>query len=95
MHAMHIDNLLDELADLIAARVAERLPKPQPAQQAAQPAEYLTTKQAAKLLACGTSTLELWRSKGKGPAYVKVGSAIRYSRAELETWIAAHARKPR
>lgn len=93
--AMNIENPLDELAERIAAKLAEHMPQAQPPAPPAAPTEYLTTKGAAKLLSCGTSTLEPWRSKGKGPNFVRIGSAIRYPRADLDAWIADHARKKR
>jgi predicted DNA-binding transcriptional regulator AlpA len=93
------EDFWEDLIERIAARVAERLPQPPPAPVPPSQAEYLTTKQAAKALALGASTLELWRSKkGKGPEYVKLpgaGGAVRYSVAALDAWLAAHARKPK
>lgn len=92
------DDFLDALAERIALRVAALIPQPQAQAPAAPPAEYLTTKQAAKLLNVGASTLELWRAQRKGPAFIKMpgaGGAIRYSRADLDAWLAKHARKPK
>lgn len=31
-------------------------------------------------------TLANWRSNGEGPKYVKIGGAVLYPVAELETW---------
>ena len=87
------EDFIEYLVEQIAARVAEKIPAPPPAAPAPQQAEYLTTKQTAKLLAVGQSTLELWRARGDGPAFVKIGTAIRYSRADLDAWIASHARR--
>ena len=91
---MDIEALLEDLIERIAARVAERIPQPPPVALPSPPqAEYLTTKSAAKALALSTGTLEGWRSRGEGPAWVKIGTAIRYSRANLDSSVAAHARK--
>lgn len=53
--------------------------------------ELLTPAEAAKLLRVTTDTLEAWRAKRQGPAWVKLGSGIRapvrYSRADLERYI--------
>jgi excisionase family DNA binding protein len=89
------DDLLDAIADAIAARVIARLDaRPQPAPPAPPPpAEYVTTRQAAKILALSTGTLEGWRARGAGPKWIRLGTAIRYSRAELDAWLAAHAQK--
>jgi excisionase family DNA binding protein len=88
------EDLIDRIATRIAERVAERIPAPPSPIAVPQQPEYLTTRQAAKVLALGTSTLEGWRSRGEGPAWVKIGTAIRYSRSDLDSWLAKHARKP-
>jgi len=90
-----LEDLIDRIATRIAERVAERIPPPSPAAVPAPHPDYLTTKQAAKVLALGTSTLEGWRARSEGPAWVKIGTAIRYSRADLDAWLAKHARKPK
>lgn len=84
------EDFLDELIERIAARVAEKIPQPPPPTAPPPQAEFLTTKQAAKLLALSVGTLEGWRSARKGPATIKVGTAIRYSRADLDAWLAKH-----
>jgi excisionase family DNA binding protein len=96
---MSADALLDALAAEIAQRVVahleSRLPHPTPPQAPLAPAQYLTTRQAAALLACGRSTLENFRAHGKGPRWIKIGGAVRYAREDLLTWAAAHARGPK
>lgn len=32
-------------------------------------------------------TLQQWRWKREGPAYIKVGRAVRYRRADVERWL--------
>jgi len=50
----------------------------------------LDTHEAAALLGFTESTLKRWRSKGTGPAYVKVnGYAVRYRQSALDEWIKA------
>jgi hypothetical protein len=39
-------------------------------------------------------TLEQWRYLGRGPAYVKVGKAVRYRKADLDAWIARQTVRP-
>jgi excisionase family DNA binding protein len=90
------DDFIEKLVELIATRVGARMPQPGvPPPQSRQP-EYLTTKQAAALLGLGRSTLEAWRTKqGKGPKHLKLpgpGGAVRYSRADLDAWLARHSR---
>lgn len=42
--------------------------------------DLLTTKEAASLLGFKKNTLEIWRTKGKGPQFIKVGSDTQSSR---------------
>ena len=42
--------------------------------------EYLTTTEAAAYLNVAKQTLEVWRVKGCGPEYLKMGRAVRYHR---------------
>jgi predicted DNA-binding transcriptional regulator AlpA len=56
---------------------------------------WLTTEGLSRLLGgISTSTIRGWRLAGIGPAYVKFGGAVRYSRAEVEQWIAAGGDRP-
>jgi predicted DNA-binding transcriptional regulator AlpA len=59
---------------------AERLP------------DYLDTKQAAGLCNLSHQTLAQWRRAGCGPAFIKLGRAIRYKRTDVEAWIASKQR---
>jgi hypothetical protein len=56
--------------------------------------DLLSTGQTAALLGVKTNTLEIWRCKGKGPAFIKLGehpsSPIRYQRSRVIAWIDAH-----
>lgn len=53
--------------------------------------ELLTNEQTADLLGIRPNTLEIWRCKGKGPAFVKLGnhpsSPIRYVKSRVLAWI--------
>ena len=51
--------------------------------------EFLTEAEVAILLGLSRATIEKWRIQGRGPAYVKLGKSVRYSRAELERFIDA------
>jgi excisionase family DNA binding protein len=85
-----LDALAELLANHVAEKVIERLPQQVQAHaDAPKKRQYMTTKQAAEELGLGTSTLEIWRTKGTGPKWIKVGRAIRYSRGDLEAWVAA------
>lgn len=48
----------------------------------------LDEKTAALVLNVQPKTLTRWRWGGKGPPYCKIGGAVRYCVADLETYIA-------
>jgi len=50
----------------------------------------LTEVQAADFLNLSIRTLQAWRAKGCGPAYVRAGRAIRYRRRDLVAWMDAN-----
>lgn len=50
----------------------------------------LTPDEAAGLLRVKKQTLAEWRVKGRGPAFVKVGTAVRYDPADVQAYIDAH-----
>ena len=54
--------------------------------------EYFDEKAAASILGLSPHTLSRWRWSGQGPRYAKFGKAVRYSRAELDSYIAQATR---
>jgi predicted DNA-binding transcriptional regulator AlpA len=52
----------------------------------------LTPKQAAALLNLSASWLAKARLKGDGPAYIKMGGAVRYNSNVLQEWMKAKQR---
>jgi excisionase family DNA binding protein len=52
----------------------------------------LTPKEAAERLKVSLSWLAKARMRGDGPAYIKVGRAIRYSEAALQQWLKGNQR---
>jgi predicted DNA-binding transcriptional regulator AlpA len=54
----------------------------------------LDTKEAAGYLGLAAITLQIWRSQGRGPRYVRMGRAIRYRMADLDTWVDQQTREP-
>ena len=44
-------------------------------------------KEAASVLGVAVQTLRNWRHKRKGPAYLKIGKAVRYRMADLEAYL--------
>jgi hypothetical protein len=39
------------------------------------------------------NTLAQWRISGDGPAFVKLGRAVRYRRADIERWLEGQTRR--
>jgi len=52
----------------------------------------LTSAEVAQLLSIRQNTLEIWRTKGMGPAYRKVGRAVRYVEADVLEWLTLQTR---
>ena len=50
-----------------------------------------TTDEAAKYLGLASITLCVWRAKGKGPSYVKMGSRVVYRLEALERWVSENS----
>lgn len=50
--------------------------------------KLLTTKELAKYLGIGESTLLQYRFDGTGPAYIKLGHLVRYRTSDVEAWLA-------
>jgi len=49
--------------------------------------KYLDDRQAANILGLKPQTLRNWRGMDRGPAYVKVGRAVRYGLSDLITYM--------
>jgi excisionase family DNA binding protein len=47
----------------------------------------LTEDEAADSLRISVRTLQAWRLKAAGPAFVRVGRTIRYRRGDIKAWI--------
>lgn len=52
--------------------------------------QLLTTQAAARLVGLSPRTLETFRVRGGGPAFVKLGGAVRYEPKALQDWIDAN-----
>ena len=50
---------------------------------------YLKPDEAARYLGSSVSTLAKRRIYGGGPSYCRIGTAIRYARADLDAFMAA------
>jgi hypothetical protein len=40
-------------------------------------------------------TLEKWREKSTGPAWIKTGTRVKYRRSEFEAWLDANTIRPK
>lgn len=53
--------------------------------------DLLDNEQTSSMLGIKPNTLEIWRCKGKGPRFIKLGnekqSPIRYRRTDVAEWI--------
>jgi excisionase family DNA binding protein len=66
------------------------IPGSQPAvteNQSIQDKEILTDKETAFFLGVADRTLRDWRKRGKGPAFVQMGSKIRYRKTDIDEYL--------
>lgn len=54
---------------------------------------YFTNDPALKALG-PYSTLAHWRSEGRGPAFIKIGSRVAYAGKALNDWLASRTVEP-
>lgn len=57
------------------------------------PLELLDETQTGELLNFSVKTLRNWRGTGKGPDFLKLEGAVRYSRTDLIAWCEARRRR--
>ena len=55
----------------------------------------LTESEAAARLGLKVATLRAWRHQGRGPAYVRLGRAIRYLTTDVEDFLRSNRHSPR
>ena len=55
----------------------------------------LPPAEVAELLAVSVSALAQMRSQGDGPAFVKVGTRVRYRRTDLDAYLTENTHTPR
>ena len=49
--------------------------------------EVMTTVEAAEYVGLKKPTMERFRFLGQGPAYCKLGGAVRYRKRDLDEWL--------
>jgi predicted DNA-binding transcriptional regulator AlpA len=53
----------------------------------------LDPRSASTYLGIAVQTLARWRVEGAGPPFLKLGTAIRYDRSDLDTWLDARRQR--
>lgn len=76
----------------IPARSVVGLPAVPPVSSSSIAERLLSEVEAAEYLSLSVRTLQQWRLTGGGPAYSKLGRRVRYSRFDLEGFVAANRR---
>ncbi len=57
-----------------------------------KPFELLREHEVANILNLKVTTLRRWRWAGYGPRFIKLGAAVRYDLADLDTFVAENRR---
>lgn len=52
----------------------------------------LNNAETAELIGIRPNTLEVWRWKGMGPVFRKIGRSVRYLESDVLTWLDAQVR---
>jgi predicted DNA-binding transcriptional regulator AlpA len=47
----------------------------------------ITQEEAATIIGVKPTTLAMWRHKGKGPRYIKVGRSCFYRESDIDAWL--------
>jgi predicted DNA-binding transcriptional regulator AlpA len=55
------------------------------------PSGLVRNREAARYLGVAVKTLDIWRSRGEGPAFIKLGH-IFYFKQDLDAWLQRAAR---
>lgn len=56
------------------------------------PATYLSQEQLARRWGISSRSLERWRTRGCGPAFLKIGGQVRYRQDDIEAYERAQRR---
>jgi hypothetical protein len=86
--------LVDVLAEKVAALLAEKVALQLRGIIALGPDAVLRSEEAAAALGKSVACLELWRSRGVGPEYIKLGPLIGYRVSAIKAYIAKSERWP-
>ena len=54
--------------------------------------DFIRDRELAQQLSLAPQTLAIWRHRGVGPAFTKIGRACWYKRTDVEAWLASQGR---
>ncbi|MFY4729118.1 helix-turn-helix transcriptional regulator [Nitrospira sp. BLG_2] len=49
--------------------------------------QLIDQRAMSRMLGITTKTAETWRVRGSGPRFIKVGSLVRYRKADIQAWL--------
>ncbi len=52
----------------------------------------MNVRQAAAFLGLTKATLDCWRCRGRGPAFLKLGRLVKYQESDLAAWLESRRR---
>ena len=55
----------------------------------------MTESEAASRLGLKVATLRAWRHQGRGPAYLRLGRAVRYLASDIDEFLSSNRHNPR
>jgi predicted DNA-binding transcriptional regulator AlpA len=92
---MRIAELESQNRQRAAPEIAKPVPKGPPAVNPAairpesnsKPTEMMNEHEVADFLKMSVGSIRRWRLFRTGPKFVKIGSAVRYRREDLEVWL--------
>ena len=85
-------DLLTGLAELLAERVAANLAETlesrlHPTPSSAEQPDFLNEQEVARRSSISVRTLQGWRTKGRGPRFVRAHRKVLYPRVDFEAWL--------
>lgn len=89
-----LETIEERFSNVVEQKFQTLLTVLQQQKQEQEPKEYLSRKEAAKLLGVSLVTLSEWTKTGKVQGY-RIASRVRYKRAEIETSLSAIQTKRR
>jgi hypothetical protein len=54
----------------------------------------ISAEKAAEEIHLKVATLETWRQRGQGPAYIKVGKLVFYRASDIRAWLQTRVVRP-